>query len=111
MKTMAQTALMGKEKLQQGNTKCSYWQTLYDLPDLDSFDVPESSHCWKLLFLRHYTVKIQKIDTKFILLFLPTEFIFNEEVGTIVPKEDDGTHMVKYSKVKHWDSFFISASL
>ena len=56
-------------------------------------------------------MKIQKIDTKVILLFLPIEFIFNEEVGTIVPKEDDGTHIGKYSKVKHWDFFFISADL
>ena len=56
-------------------------------------------------------MKIQKIDTKVILLFIPTEFLFNEEVGTIVPKEDDGTHMVKSSKVKHWDSFFISVAL
>ena len=56
-------------------------------------------------------MKIQKIDTKVILLFLPIEILFNEEIGTIVQKEDDGTHMVKYSKVKHWDSFFISVAL
>jgi hypothetical protein len=42
---------------------------------------------------------------------VPNESPFSEEVRAIISKEDDGSHMVKSSKLKDWDSFFSSAAL